>query len=115
MFGDDPDPTVTKVRFGTASDAHTRGVDALCREVQMAGQQKNSWSRKDNEGNREKRELRTDHEFKKTCGCNADDAMMNATNKIKHTATTKNMEGVCSVGLGALQHSTTTRGSRPEI
>ena len=27
MFGDDPDPTVTKVRFrfGTTSDAHTRG------------------------------------------------------------------------------------------
>ena len=27
MLGDDPDPTVTKVRFGfgTASDAHTRG------------------------------------------------------------------------------------------
>ena len=47
MFGDDPDPMVTKVRFGfgIASDAHIRGVDALCREVQMAGQQKNSWSR----------------------------------------------------------------------
>ena len=31
-----------------------------------------------NGGNREKRELRTDHEFKKICGCNADDVMMNA-------------------------------------
>ena len=47
-----------------------------------------------NEGNREKRELRTDANFMKTCKCNADDAMMNATNKIKHTATTKNMEAI---------------------
>ena len=36
---------------------------------------------RDNEGNREKRELRMDHEFKKTCGCNAYDVMMNAANK----------------------------------
>ena len=47
--------------------------------------------------------------------CNAHDDMMNATNKIKHKANTKYMEGVWSIGLGALQHSTTTRGSRPEI
>ena len=36
---------------------------------------------RDNEGNREKRELRTDVSFLKTCGCNADNAMMNATDK----------------------------------
>src|SRR5215216_4187691 len=32
-------------------------------------------------------------------------AMMNATNRLNHTATTKNMQGVWSIGLGAL-HST---------
>ena len=66
---------------GQVSDAREKGFCALCREAQTVGQQKNGWSRRDNEGNREKRELRTDHEFKKTCGCNANDAMMNATNK----------------------------------
>ena len=33
----------------------------------------------------------------------------------KHMVITKNMEVFWSVGLGALQHSTTTRGSRSEI
>ena len=32
-----------------------------------------------------------------------------------HNDNEKNMEAVWSVGLGALQHSTTIRGSRPEI
>ena len=77
----------------------------MCREAQTVEQQKNGWSRRDNEGNREKRELRTDHEFKKTCGCNAYDAMMNATNKKIHATITKNKEGIWSVGLGTLQDS----------
>jgi hypothetical protein len=34
-----------------------------------------------NDDNGEKREPRTDASFMKTCGCNAHDAMMNATNK----------------------------------
>ena len=38
----------------------------------------------------------------------------NATHN-KHTTTTKIKEGIWSIGLGELQHSTTTRGSRPEI
>ena len=50
--------------------------------------------------------------FKKTCGCNADDAMTNATNKIKHMATTKNIEGFWSVGLGALHYRHGTRYPR---
>ena len=40
--------------------------------------------------------------------------MMQRT-QTKHPTTLENMEGIWSSGLGASQHSTTTRGSRPEI
>ena len=70
-----------------------KGFSALCREAQTVEQQKNGWSRRDNEGNREKRELRTDHEFKKTCGCNADDAMMKCYKQINNTTDRQNKEG----------------------
>ena len=39
---------------------------------------------------------------------------MQQTNN-SHDETRKNMEGTWSTSLGASQHSTTTRGSRPEI
>ena len=41
--------------------------------------------------------------------------MMQMQQKINNTTDTQNMKVIWSVGLGALQHSTTTRGSRPEI
>ena len=60
-----------------------------------------------------------DCSFKKYDGneyrCNADDAMMKCNKQIKHTMATKNMEGFWSVGLGASQHSSTYKRSRPEI
>ena len=64
---------------------------------------------RDKEGNREKRELRTDASFMKTCRCNAHDDMMKCNKQIKHTTITKNMDGIWSIGLGALHSGTDVR------
>ena len=83
MFGDDPDPTVMteRVGFGTGVGRAREGVLCIAERLKRPDNKRTVGLERDNEGNREKRELRTDHEFKKTCGCNADDVMMNATNK----------------------------------
>ena len=79
MFGDDPDPMVTTERFGfgTASDAHTRGLCTVQRDSGL-GQRANEeqgWSRNGQRKQGGARQLRTGASFMKTCRCNAHDAM----------------------------------------
>ena len=78
MFGDDPDPTVTKVRFGfeEVSDTGEGSMRLRFRQEDKRRIRLVSERTTERRGNYERTKS-----FKKTCGCNADDAMMNATNK----------------------------------
>ena len=112
MFGDDPDPSVAIVRVGfrEVSDTHARGLREVdndkgaCQKVngdKRGAATMNDCSFKNNDGNE--------------CRCSADDAMMKCNKQIKHAATKKTKEVIWSVGLGASQHSSTYKRSRPEI
>ena len=68
MFGDDPDPTVMKVRFGFGTNfGRARGGDALCKEGLRFKQEGKRRTRLVSEGSAEAsgaRPLRGDASFK---------------------------------------------------
>ena len=68
VFGDDPDPSVVTVRFGfgEVSYMHTRGLREVNEDKGLTKYQRRQ---------REKGQLRTAMSFKRTCRCNAHDAM----------------------------------------
>ena len=88
MLGDDPDPSVTTTRVGFRTiSGRAGGGRWLCREGQTVRQQRIKNPVGLGTVNEDKGNAATTNECKflkhdgNECRCNADDAMMNATNK----------------------------------
>ena len=121
MLGDDPDPSVMteRVGFGTASDTHSTGF-VHCTERLRFRKEGKRITRFDLERSTKARGNATTMsgcKFYENMRRKMHDDMMKCNNNRNktHTMATKNMEGVWSVGLGASQHSSTYKRSRPEI